>query len=170
MRLSQKEQLKLIGMNISEHISYKEATKSATAIRHGIKNKPNASQLKNMKLLAENVFEPLRKAMGDHPIKVHSFFRSVKLNEKIGGAKGSQHCANKGAAIDIDLDNHPNFENCQAFDYIKNHLTFDQLIFEYGNKYNPDWIHVSYNLKNNRKQILRAIFKNGKIIYLTYKD
>jgi len=157
-------------MNISEHISYKEATKSATAIRHGIKNKPNDEQLKNIILWAINIFEPTREALGGHPINISSLFRCEKLNKLIGGAKDSQHIALRGAAGDTDLDNHPTFENCHFFDYIRYHLEFDQLIWEFGDKYNPAWVHSSYNIKYNRKQILRAIFKNGKIIYQTYKD
>mgnify|MGYP005824537821 CR=1 FL=1 len=46
---------------ISEHISYKEGTNSITAIRRGIDNTPNDEQLDNMELIAEKVFEPLRK-------------------------------------------------------------------------------------------------------------
>ena len=68
-------------------------------------------------------------------------------------------------AGDIDLDNHPKFENCHAFDFIRYHLDFDQLIWEAGNKFNPDWLHISYNIKDNRKQILRAIRKKGKFVY-----
>jgi len=155
-------------MNISDHISYKEATKSMTAIRYGIENKPNEKQLRNMILWAKYIFEPLREAMGGHPIAIPSFFRIYQVNGLIGGADGSQHLAIKGAAGDIDLDNHPNFENCHAFDYTKNHLPFDQLIWEFGDKYNPDWIHVSYNHENNRGQILKARRKHPK--YIAYES
>jgi len=157
-------------MEVSPHISYKEATKSYAAIRAGIKNKPNKEQLKNMILLAINVFEPLREAMGGYPIRVTSFFRCEKLNELIGGAENSQHIALKGAAIDADMDTHPKFENCHAFDWIRYNLEFDQLIWEQGTKYNPDWIHVSYNQGNNRNQVLRAIRKNGKTEYIKYEE
>ncbi len=40
-------------MNISKHISYKEATHSITALRLGIDNTPNTYALQNMELLAE---------------------------------------------------------------------------------------------------------------------
>ena len=121
-------------MEISPHISYHEATKSATAIRNGISNKPNKEQLKNMILLAVNIFEPLREAMGGYPITISSFFRSMELNEFLRNktslqSKKSQHMALKGAAMDIDLDNHKKFKNCHAFDYIRFNLPFDQLIF-----------------------------------------
>ena len=85
--------------NISEHISYKEATFSETATRQDIDNTPSEDQLCIMRTLAENVFEPLR-AYVDGPIKINSFFRSMALNVAIGGAKSSQHM--RGEAIDID--------------------------------------------------------------------
>ena len=76
---------------ISKHISYKEATRSNTALRRGIDNIPDVEQLENMKLIAEKVFEPLRKHVGG-PIKINSFYRSPELNIAIGGSKNSQHC------------------------------------------------------------------------------
>jgi len=154
---------------ISDHITYKEATNSYTAKRKGIENKPNDLQLRNMRLLAEVIFEPLRKALGGSPIYIASFFRSEKLNEEIGGADNSQHMANEGAAIDLDNDGYegvPN--NKEIFDYIKDNLPFDQLIYEFGTDENPGWVHVSYNIGNNRNQILRAKKVNDKTIYEEY--
>lgn len=145
-------------MKISEHISYSEATKSQTASRCGIVNDPNVEQLDAMKLVAEKVFEPLRKAI-DKPILVSSFFRCEKLNKKIGGAPGSQH--SKGEAMDLDLDGF----NSELFSYIKSHLDFDQLIWEFGNVNQPDWVHVSYKKEGNRKEVLRAVKEAGKTIY-----
>ena len=71
-------------MKISDHITYAEAIHSQTAKRKGIDNTPNPTQVENMKLLAEKVFEPLRAWVGG-PIKVNSFFRSPELNTAIGG-------------------------------------------------------------------------------------
>ena len=73
-------------MKISDHITYAEAIHSQTAKRKGIDNTPNPNQIEAMKILAEKVFEPLRKWVGG-PIKVNSFFRSPELNTKIGGSK-----------------------------------------------------------------------------------
>lgn len=151
---------------ISKHISYKEATQSTTAIRLGIDNTPFEYELGNMKAVAENIFEPLRKWVGG-AIKVTSFFRSTKLNEAIGGSIRSQHC--EGRAIDID-DVYGHKTNAEMFDYIKNNLDFDQLIWEFGTEENPDWIHVSYvSPERNRGRILKAIKENGKTIYLNYE-
>ena len=147
---------------ISEHISYKEGTNSITAIRRGIDNTPNDEQLANMELIAKKVFEPLRKWVGG-PVKINSFFRSVKLNKAIGGSSKSQHC--QGQAIDID-DTFGVVANSDMYNYIKNNLDFDQLIWEFGDDDNPNWVHVSYVSKeDNRKRCLRASKNKGKTVY-----
>ena len=149
-------------MRISKHISYKEATQSQTAVRKGINNDPDAYQLQNMQVLAEKIFEPLREHFGV-PIAINSFFRSQKLNKAIGGATGSQHT--QGRAIDVD-DTLGGVSNKQMFDWIRENLNFDQLIWEFGNDNNPDWVHISYvSESENRKRVLRASRKNGKTIY-----
>jgi len=148
---------------ISEHISIKEATFSSTATRKGIDNTPNATQIENMKLVATKVFEPLRKHFNT-PIGISSFFRSEALNKAIGGSASSQHC--KGEAIDIDADIFGGVTNGEIFKYIKENLEFDQLIWEYGNTTDPDWVHVSYSKSGNRRQILKAIKVGGKTTYV----
>jgi len=148
-------------MNISEHISYREATFSATAIRRQIENKPTEEQLENMRKLAMNVFEPLRKGLGNRPIRISSFFRSITLNHVIGGSITSQHCANFGSAIDLDNDVMGNPDNMEIFCYIKDNLEFDQLINEYpNNDLTPSWVHVSFNEGKNRKQVLMCVNGN----------
>ena len=150
-------------MKISNHISYKEAVHSNTAIRRGIDNIPNEEQLANMKLLAEKVFEPVREWVGK-PIKVNSFFRSPKLNTAIGGSSKSQHCL--GQAIDID-DTFGYKTNAEMYHWIKDNLEFDQMIWEFGDEDNPNWVHISYvSLKENRNRCLKAYKKNGKTKYM----
>ena len=83
---------------ISKHISYKEGVYSITATRRGIDNDPDDEQLSNMELIAEKVFEPLREYVGG-PIKINSFFRSIKLNKAIGGSSKSQHCKGNGKTL-----------------------------------------------------------------------
>ena len=147
---------------ISKHISYKEGVYSITAPRRGISNDPDDEQLSNMELIAEKVFEPLREYVGG-PIKINSFFRSIKLNKAIGGSSKSQHC--KGQAIDIN-DTFGVVANSDMYNYIKNNLDFDQLIWEFGDNDNPNWVHVSYVSKeDNRKRCLRAYKGNGKTLY-----
>jgi hypothetical protein len=147
---------------ISKHVSYKEGVYSITAVRLGIINIPNDDQLSNMELVAEEVFEPLREWVGK-PIKVNSFFRGLKLNTAIGGSKSSQHM--KGQAMDID-DTYGHVTNAEMYHWIKKNLDFDQLIWEFGDDDNPNWLHVSYvSLEDNRNKCLRAYRKNGKTKY-----
>ena len=147
---------------ISKHVSYKEGVYSTTAMRRGIDNDPNDEQLVNMELIAEKVFEPLRKYVGG-PIKINSFFRCSKLNTAIGGSRKSQHM--KGQAIDID-DTFGVVANSDMYSYIKNNLDFDQLIWEFGDDDNPNWLHVSYmSPEKNRNRCLRAYKSNGKTLY-----
>ena len=147
--------------NISEHISYKEATHSKYASQFGIKNVPSEDIEKNMKLVSEDLFEPLREWV-KAPIKVNSFYRSEKLNTALGGSKRSSHLT--GNAIDItSLGGKTNLE---MFHYIKDNLDFDQLIWEFGTE--PKWLHISYkSKKDNRKEVL-VIKKKG--IYYRYAD
>ena len=148
---------------ISKHISYKEATRSATALRLCIENVPNEYELQNMEMVAKKVFEPLREAI-DAPIKINSFFRCEELNKAIGGSTKSQHC--QGRAIDID-DIYGHVSNAFMYYYIKDNLDFDQLIWEFGTNDSPDWVHVSYvDADSNRKRCLRAIKENGKTKYI----
>ncbi len=149
-------------MSISKHISYKEGVYSRTALRRGIKNNPNAEQMENMVAIAEEVFEPLRMWVGG-PIKINSFFRSPELNKAIGGSGKSQHC--HGQAIDLD-DTFGRATNAEMYEFIKKNLDFDQIIWEFGDDENPDWVHVSYvSPDQNRKRCLKAYKKSGKTNY-----
>tara|TARA_R100001591_G_scaffold11964_1_gene18184 strand:- start:2306 stop:2764 length:459 start_codon:yes stop_codon:yes gene_type:complete len=149
-------------MGISKHISYKEGVYSRTATRLNIKNNPNAEQMKNMIAIAEEVFEPLRTYVGG-PIKINSFFRSPELNKAIGGSTKSQHC--HGQAIDLD-DTFGRCSNADMFKFIKNNLDFDQIIWEFGDDNNPDWVHVSYvSPEQNRNRCLQAYKENNKTKY-----
>ena len=152
--------------NISKHITYDEATVSSKAKELKINNDPNSKQLVNMKLLAENIFEKVREHF-DTPIYISSFFRSSKLNTNLKGSSTSQHCANVGAAMDIDADVYKGVTNSDIFNYILENLNFDQLIWEFGNDENPDWVHVSYVSDIlNRKEVLKAYKdKDNKTVY-----
>ena len=147
---------------ISEHISYKEGVYSITATRKGIDNTPGDDQLHFMEIIAEKVFEPLREWVGG-PIKINSFYRCPELNKAIGGSTTSQHC--KGQAMDID-DTFNKATNAEMFHWIKKNLDFDQIIWEFGDDDNPDWVHISYISEDkNRNRCLRAYRDNGKTTY-----
>jgi len=145
-------------MKLSKNLTLGEATKSATAIKNGISNKPSGEHLSNLIQIATKIFQPVR----DHfqkPIIVSSGYRSKALNDLIGGASGSQH--SKGEALDLD----GSVDNFLIFEFIKNNLEFDQLIWEFGDDENPDWVHVSYKTENNRGEVLQAVRQNGRVIY-----
>lgn len=155
-------------INISTHITYKEATQSDTAKRLGITNEPNAEQLLCMQDLATRIFEPLR-AHFCVPIYISSFFRSIDLNKAIGGATSSQHM--KGQAMDIDADMFGIINNRQIFNYIKDNLVFDQLIDEcIGPDGTGGWVHVSLNGDNNRHEVLVMHMDGNKKIYEQYVE
>lgn len=153
---------------LSKNLSIREFQKSRTALRRNIDNDMPDSVIKNAKNLAENIFQPLREEFAC-PIYVSSGYRSKQLNEAIGGSEYSQHCL--GEAMDIDMDskniysshitNNPDtthlLKNKHIFHYIKDHLDFDQLIWEFGGDEDPAWVHVSYRSGNrNRNKILIA--------------
>jgi len=149
-------------MKISDHITYAEAIHSNTAKRKGIDNTPSQTQVDAMKLLAEKVFEPLRKWVGG-PIKVNSFFRSVTLNETIGGVASSQHC--KGQAIDID-DVYGYKSNAEMYKWVQENLDYDQMIWEFGTDTQPNWVHISYvSEEENRNKCLKAYKEHSKTKY-----
>ena len=149
-------------MKISTNITYAEAIHSSTAKREQIDNTPSPSQIEAMRLLAEKIFQPLREWVGG-PIKVNSFFRSVALNEKIGGAASSQHC--KGQAMDID-DVYGCKSNAEMYHWIKENLNFDQMIWEFGTDTQPNWIHVSYvSDEDNRNKCLKAYKERNNTKY-----
>jgi len=145
-------------MVISEFLTLAELIRSESAKRNGITNMPPPEHIANLKLLAEHIFEPIR-ANFRCPIIISSGYRSKELNAKIGGSNSSQHSL--GQAIDIDMDGtNYNVTNADIFNYIKDKLPFDQLIWEFGNILNPFWVHVSYS-DRHRRQILKATKING---------
>ena len=162
-------------MQLSKNLALAEVTRSETAKRRGISNMPTPEHIENFKKLAEKVFQPIRDHFGA-PIRISSGYRSAALNKAIGGAgktvngvyvPSSQHCT--GEAIDIDMDGTA-ITNAAIFNFIKDNLEFDQLIWEFGTDSNPDWVHVSYeSTGKQRKQILKAKKSGGKTTYVPYK-
>jgi hypothetical protein len=154
-------------MKLSEHLDLSEVIRSESAKRNGISNMPTEQHIANLKLLAEKIFQPIRNNFRC-PIHISSAYRSIELNRAVKGSLTSQHCT--GEAIDVDMDGTPNgVTNKMVFNYIKDNLEFDQLIWEFGTNDNPDWVHVSYeSTGKQRKQVLKAIRVNGSTQYKTY--
>lgn len=154
-------------MKVSKYVSLSELTASDTAKRRGLDNTPTEEHLENLKVICTEVFDKVREHFGV-PLYISSGYRGEALNKAIKGSASSDHC--KGRALDLDQDYRGNgVSNRQVFDYIKENLEFDQLIWEFGSKENPDWVHVGYRKGANRKQILKAIRVDGKTKYLNYE-
>ena len=151
-------------MKLSKNLSLSECTKSNTANRLGINNTPDDEWIvENLKGIAEEVFQPIRNAF-KCPIYVSSGYRSEELNRAIGGSIRSQHV--QGRALDLDADVFGGCTNGEIFQYILNNLTFDQLIWEFGDQDNPDWVHVSYVRDGvNRGRCLKACRDEKRKVY-----
>jgi hypothetical protein len=146
-------------MKLSDHVTRAEFEHSPTALKHGISNEMSLEQIERAKLVCVNCFEPIR-AYLKKPIHVNSGFRSLLLNKKIGGSKTSQHC--KGEALDLNLHDR------KLFNWIIDNVEFDQLIYEFGTDTEANWFHISYSKGKNRKQVLRAVKRAGKTVYIPY--
>jgi hypothetical protein len=154
-------------MKLSNYVSLAEVTRSDTAKRKGIDNSPTEEHLENLKTICVDVFDKVREHFGV-PLFISSGYRSAALNKAIGGSSTSDH--NLGRALDLDQDGHGNgVTNADVFNFIKNNLEFDQLIWEFGTDKNPNWVHVGYRKGANRKQILKAIKEGGKTKYVAIK-
>lgn len=142
---------------VTMHFSIEEMYASDTAKRLGIDNKPSTQKMINLVYLCAYVLEPLRVAMGK-PIKISSGYRCEKLNKAVGGVYNSQHL--KGQAADIDIQGDMEFGR-KIFDYIKNNLPFDQLIWEHTAS-GTYWVHVSFvfpDFGKNRKKVINNLQK-----------
>jgi zinc D-Ala-D-Ala carboxypeptidase len=142
-------------VKLSEHLELSEVTRSESAKRNGISNMPTPEHIENFKILAAKVFEPIREHFGV-PIRISSGYRSKELNKCVGGSSTSQHSS--GEAIDIDQD-YTTITNKQVFEYIRDNLTFDQLI----NEFNYAWVHVSYKANGKQRGEVLEAYKVGKV-------
>ena len=147
-------------MKLSKNFTLKELTKSSTAVRHGINNKPDKEQMINLVVLTNCVLQPIRNAHGR--VDVNSGLRVLELNRAIGSGDSSQHV--QGMAADIEC---PSISNMELAEWIRDNLEFDQLILEFYTPQDPTsgWVHVSYNKEENRKRVLRAVKNDGKTVY-----
>ena len=147
-------------MQLTQHFTLEELTKSQTGERRGIDNVPGAAELDFLKELCERVLEPIRAHYG--PVFINSGYRGPALNKAVGGAVTSQHCM--GQAADIEV---PGVANGDLAAWAVANLDFDQVILECYHKGQPDsgWVHISYKVYGNRKVTLTATVVGGKMIY-----
>jgi len=151
-------------MRLSKNLPLKEFLYSNTSKRRNIPNEITEEHLKNGKLWAKHVFQPVRNHFGQ-PVFLSSGYRSKRLNKAVKGSRKSQHC--RGEAGDLDNDKVTSPTNRQIFYYIKNYINFDQLIWEFGDKESPDWVHVSYSPTGKQRGVILISKRNkwGKIYY-----
>lgn len=151
---------------LTPHFKLREFTESATAMKHGIDNRPTPEVVENLQRLCTHTLEPLREKLG-LPIIITSGYRTKELNEIIVHAsRKSQHMS--GQAADFYVAQGPVQGSrvqgsrellIQAFRLIieDESIDFDQLIIY------PTFIHVSYvSQERNRHQITKA---NGNGTY-----
>ena len=148
-------------MNLSKSFTLNELTKSQEATRLGIDNTPNEEHILNLKLLCENVLQPIRDFYG-MPLSVSSGYRSAALCEAIGSSSKSQHT--KGQAADFEIFG---VANKDLADFVVKNLDYDQCILEFWSEHEPNsgWVHCSFNALGNRKQFLKAEKLNGRVVY-----
>lgn len=149
-------------MKLSENFTLSELTKSETALRKGLDNEPTQDVIAALQTLAVNVLQPIREHYG-RSVKVNSGYRSPEVNASVGGSKTSDHC--KGQAADIEI---VGVANADLAKYIEDKLQFTQLILEFYTQGVPDsgWVHVSYDPNNLKKQVMTAVRRDGKTVYL----
>ena len=147
-------------MQLSRNFSLLELTKSDTAIRKGIDNNPNADQIEKLKLLCENILQPVRDHFGR--VKVTSGYRSPELCQALGSSVNSQHA--KAEAADFEV---VGTDNAELADWIYKNLEPDQLILEFYKPGEPNsgWIHCSFTEGTPRKQFLHAYREDGRTKY-----
>jgi hypothetical protein len=149
-------------MNLSKNFTVTELTKSADALRKGLDNSPDQTIVDNLKLLAENILQPIRDYF-DKPVTINSGYRSVAVNASVGGSSTSDHC--KGMAADIEIIG---IDNKALAKHIVDTYKFTQVILEFYTEGIPDsgWVHVSYNKDALKNQALTAVKKDNKTVYL----
>ncbi len=135
---------------VSKHFSLAELTRSTIALRHGIINVPEPEEVINLTRLATNILEPVRQHF-NIPFSPSSAYRSMVVNRLVGSANSSQHVT--GHAADFEI---PIIANDDLAHWIKENLTFDQLILEFHHPDEPKsgWVHCSYHAGSNRNQSL----------------
>jgi len=147
-------------MQLSQNFTLAEFVRSETADRFRLDNTQVITEhLDNLKALCTQVLQPLRDAIGS-PLRINSGFRSAEVNDRLGGARGSQHLY--GEAADIECLAVDNLQ--LAHRIVELGLPFDQLILEFYKHPDPrsGWVHVSHSRKINRGQVLTAARANGK--------
>ena len=139
-------------MQLSDHFTLSELTKSSTAERRGIANEPGSTEIENLITVCDQILEPVREHYGI-PFAPSSGFRGLELNRAIGSSDTSQHV--KGEAIDFEV---PGIANKDVALWVMENCEFDQLILEFYKEGIPDsgWVHCSYTVDNDNRKSARV--------------
>jgi len=139
-------------MQISDHFTLSELTKSSTAERLGIANEPGSMEVENLIMVCDQILEPVRNHYGI-PFAPNSGFRGLELNRAIGSSGNSQHV--KGEAVDFEV---PGIANKEVAIWVMENCEFDQLILEFYKEDIPDsgWVHCSYTIENDNRKSARV--------------
>jgi hypothetical protein len=147
--------------HLSKHFTLTELTHTST----GLPNKPTSEAINHLKLLCENVLEPVR----DHfrrPVIISSGYRSLAVNRAVKSGDTSQHI--KGEAADFHVQGYTVYELAI---WINENLDFDQLILEnfVPSKKYSGWVHCSYGprMRNSEMTKFRGSSKYYAGINLT---
>lgn len=144
-------------MKVSDNFYLWEVTKSNVALRLGIDNTLPPDLLNNAKNLAQYILEPIRAHYKS--FSPQSWYRSPALNKAVKGSPRSEHM--EATAVDIEIAGITNLELAK---WIKANLTFNQLILEHYKDEDPSsgWVHVSWNVRHNKQEVLRYDGKGYK--------
>lgn len=134
---------------LSKHFWLSEFTRSATAIKHGIDNTPDADSVAALQDLCINVLEPLRRRFG--VIRITSGYRCLKLNMMVGGSRTSQHLFGEAADIHVGSEEVAR----KYFYFIKENLEFDQMLLEMK-KGHVHCLHISYTSERVNRKYVRS--------------
>ena len=149
-------------MYLSRNFSLSELTKSQTALRNGLDNKPSIEEIVALTVLCNNILQPVRDKYGS--FTPNSGFRTVELCKLVGSSEKSQHA--KGEAADIEVVGTDNYELAE---WIAKNLDFDQLILEFYNSDDPSsgWVHVSHSRTKGeqRHDIRHTVVQDKKVKY-----
>lgn len=134
-------------MELSKNFHLSEFLISQTASRLQLDNTPTNAVIKNLKLLCENILQPVREHY-QKPVIISSGYRSPAVNRAVGGSSRSQH--RFGQAADFTI---PSVDNWDLAQWIWKNLNYDQLILEFYTGGNSGWIHVGYSPRHLNQEL-----------------